>query len=97
MKVFIDDVIENGEVKGKLYIESDERQFVVKEYNGSTTTDKKGKVSEVYKNHGHFTNIDQCVEHIALRIKTKESTATTLLELAEDVKSIKRYIRSKFE
>jgi hypothetical protein len=97
MKVFIDDVIENGEVKGKIYIESDERQFVIKEYNGATTTDKHGKVTEVSKTHGYYANINQCVKHIALRMKVKESTATTLLELAEDVKRIERFIESKFE
>jgi hypothetical protein len=93
MKVFIDNVIVDGEVKGKLYLESDEMQFVLKEYNGKVTVNAKGKEVEQYKTHGYYTNVHFALKHF-LKMKIMGSTATTLRELQEDIESIRRYIES---
>lgn len=96
MKVFIDDVIADGEVKGKLFLESDERQFILKEYTGNFTTDAKGVQREQFNSRGYYPNIQSALRHF-LKMKIKESTATTLQELATDFESISRYIESKFD
>lgn len=83
MKVHIED---------NLYLESDEYQFVIKEYTGKL--DKNNK--ELFKVHGYFSSIQHAMKHF-LKMKVKKSTAKTLLELVEDIKNIEKYIESKFE
>lgn len=75
------------QIEGKLYIESDDRQFVIKEYNGKF--DDKGK--ELFKTVGYYTSVKDCLTRF-LTLKIKESTAATLTELREDIIRVERYI-----
>lgn len=96
MKIHIDDTFDNeGKLKGSIYIESDALQFIIKEYTGKISTDKKtGAETDQYNTLGYYTNVKSCMKHI-LTMKIKESTASTLSELLEDVKRIEQYIESK--
>jgi hypothetical protein len=82
------------QIEGNLYIESDALQFIIKEYTGKVSTDKEGKETELYNIHGYYTNVQSCIKRL-VTMKIKESTASTLSELLEDVKRIEQYIESK--
>ena len=91
MKVFVEDVIVNGEFKGKMYIESDSMNYMINIYNGKVSD----KGVEAYTNKGgYFATLNQVVKQL-VNIKVKESTATTLSELVQDMKRIESYIESK--
>lgn len=91
MKVFIEDVIADGEVKGKLYLESDSLNFMIREYNGSVN--EKGV--EAYKNHGYFSSVVFALNYL-IEFNVKKSTAQTLTELRNDIKKIESIISSEF-
>lgn len=93
MKVFIDEVYgENGDVKGKLFIESDEYQYLLREYNGKT--DATGR--ELYKSLGYFPTIESALNKL-VTMKLKQSTSQDLREVIREVAEIKEYIHSKVE
>lgn len=75
------------QIEGNYYLESDERQFVIKEYTGKV--DEKGV--ELFKTHGYYTKLNSCLKRY-LTLKIKESTATNLTELREEIKRIEKYI-----
>lgn len=77
-------------IEGSIFLESDEMQFVVKEYSGKT--DKDGR--EIYKTLGYFGSIASAIRFL-VKLKLMRSTAATLQELAEDVKRIEQCIESK--
>jgi hypothetical protein len=77
-------------IEGSLYLESDEMQFILKEYTGAT--DKNGR--ELYKTLGYFPDIRSAVKFL-LKRKIMQSTATTLKELLQEVESIHRDIESR--
>lgn len=77
-------------IEGNLFLESDERQFIIKEYTGKM--DDKGK--ELFKAHGYYPTISLAMKSF-VSMKIKQSTASTLSELIEDVKRIDLYIKSK--
>ncbi|GIP55926.1 hypothetical protein [Paenibacillus vini] len=78
------------QIEGQLYLESDERQFVIKQYNGKV--DDKGK--ELFQAKGYFSSIEGAIKHL-VKMKLMESTSTTLGELLREIESIKGYIESK--
>ncbi|SFE42500.1 hypothetical protein SAMN04487969_102456 [Paenibacillus algorifonticola] len=90
MKVFIGETIADGEVKGKLFLESDSMQFIIREYNGKVS--EKGV--EISKNIGYFTDIKSALNRL-IRIKIMQSEATTLTGLHEDIARIEADIESK--
>lgn len=90
MKVFIDNIIIDGQDKGELYIDSDERNYMVNVYNGKT--DKQGKA--VFTNKGYYTTLASAAKEI-VKMEIHRSTASTLHELIRDVERIERYIESK--
>lgn len=92
MKLFIEDYTVDGEEKGKLYLESDPMQYMLKLYNGKT--DDKG--NELSKTLGYFKTLEGASNHL-LRMKIHESTAETLGELVSGLEDIRTYIRSKLE
>lgn len=81
-------------IENNLYIESDSMQFIIKEYTGKQTVGEGGKVTESYKTHGYYSDVQSCLNRI-VKMKVMESTATTLSELLEEVKGIRQYIESK--
>lgn len=93
MKVFIDQVVVNGEIKGDLYIESDSMQYMINLHTGARTDDK-GKVTDVYTNKGYYGTLAQAVKGI-VKMKIAESQATTLSQLIADIAYIESYIDSK--
>jgi molybdopterin/thiamine biosynthesis adenylyltransferase len=78
------------QIENNLFLESDERQFILKEYSGKK--DKDGK--ETFKILGFFGTAQQALKAFA-RMKIKQSTAVTLSELVLDVNRIEEYISSK--
>ncbi|MHA7967733.1 hypothetical protein ACX93W_26830 [Paenibacillus sp. CAU 1782] len=93
MKVFIDNVLdENGDIKGRLCLESDSMQFIIREYNGKL--DASGK--EISKTHGYFPNVSFAL-HKVIKMKIMKSTATTLQELREDIRKIEERICREFD
>lgn len=76
-------------IEGDLYLESDDIQFIIKEYTGKT--DATGR--ELYKTHGYFPSVQSAVKHL-VKMKVMRSTAQTLSELHQDVLRIEQYIES---
>ncbi len=89
MKVKIEDIYANGEFKGTLYVESDERQYMLNEYNGNL--DKEGRAT--YRTHGYYPSVESALQKV-LKLRISKSTATTLHELIADVESIREEIRT---
>lgn len=79
-------------IEKNIYLESDDRQFIIKEYTGKT--DKNG--TELFITHGYFSSIKSALKHL-VKMKIKESTATTLKELIDDINKIHLYIESKIK
>jgi len=73
-----------------LFIESDPLQFIVKEY--PLRKDGKGSGKPII--HGYFTNLESALKKV-IKMKVKESTATTLQGLVTDIKRIEEYIHSR--
>jgi len=78
------------QIEDNLYLESDERSFVIKEYTGKQ--DDKGK--DLFKTYGYFPTIQQAVKKL-VQMKIKQTNAVTLLELVADIERIEQYIESK--
>lgn len=78
------------QVEDNLFIESDPYNFIVKEYTQRKDGTGEGKTIV----HGYFSKLEFAVKHI-IKMKVKESTATTLEELLRDLKRIEEYIHSK--
>lgn len=88
MKVLIDDVIIDGELKGKIFIESDSIEYRVTKIVVRT---KDGVDTGSTQVLGHFVNLESCVKYL-VNMKIKESTATNLAELVQELKIIKASI-----
>ncbi|MFC5528421.1 hypothetical protein [Cohnella yongneupensis] len=76
-------------IEGNLYLESDERQFVLKEYTGGTNKDG----NELYKTIAYLTDIQHAFRYI-LRQKIKETTASNVKELIADLQRIESWLHS---
>jgi hypothetical protein len=76
-------------VEGNLYIESDERQFILKNYTGK----KDAKDNELFKAIGYFGTLNQVAKKL-IDMKIKESTATTLKELVADLERIEAEVNA---
>ena len=79
-------------IEGNMYLESDEYQFILKEYTGNK--DKQGR--ELYKTHGYFGKLEQALNKL-VKMKIKESKSTTLKELLKEIKELKQYFREKID
>lgn len=82
------------QVEDNLFIESDGIQYILKEYSGTTYTNKDGKEIENFKALGYYGTINQVVKSL-LQMKVKQTTATYLQELIADVEKIKKDIDDK--
>jgi predicted Rossmann-fold nucleotide-binding protein len=74
-------------IKDSLYVESDERQFIIKEYNGKQ--DKQS--NDIYKVHGYFGSMVQVVKHL-IKMEVMKSEAKNLSELVADINRIEKQI-----
>lgn len=83
-------------VDGSLYIESDEYQFILREYTGAISKPtKEGEEGRpVYRTLGYYTSVEGALNKV-LTMKIKQSTASNLRELIYDVGEIRKEIRSK--
>lgn len=83
------------QVEGNLYIESDEYQFILKEYTGAISKPaKEGEEGRpVYNTKGYFPTVESAMSKV-LTMKLKQSTAQTLHELIADVERIREEIRT---
>lgn len=77
------------QVEDKLFIESDGMQFILKEYSGKTTTDKKGNEIEVYKTLGYFSSLKHVVRYL-IKKDCLESTVTTFSQLFNELNRIEK-------
>jgi hypothetical protein len=77
-------------VEDKLFIESDDMQFVLKKYSGNF--DKKTE-KETYKVLGYFSTLKQAVKHL-IKLQCMESTAETFEQLFDDLDRIENKIDS---
>lgn len=75
------------QIEDKLYIESDDRQFIVKQYSGKFDKEE----NETFKVLGYFGKLSQAAEHL-VKLEIFKSTATSLKELLIDIKRIEQRI-----
>lgn len=95
MKIFIDDVRDDeGEVKAKLYIESDSYGYQVKRYNGTRFDEKSQKEVDITTTLANYSTVSGCCKFI-INMMIKDSEATNLSELLQDIKRIEEFIESK--
>lgn len=83
-------------IEDNLYLESDAYQYILREYSGKTYTDKDGKEREGSRVLGYYGTVQQAIESL-VQMKLRESTATTLTELKEDLEKIRQFIKSKVD
>lgn len=79
-------------IEGNLYVESDNYQFILKEYTGKT--DDEGK--ELFKVHGYFSRLENLLNKL-VRMKIKETNAKTLKELLKEIQDLKTYFKNKID
>lgn len=82
------------QIEENLYLESDPYQYLLKQYSGKTYTNEKGEEREGYQVIGYYGKIGQAINAL-IDFKLKQSTATTLKELLNEVKEIKNDINEK--
>jgi hypothetical protein len=75
------------QVENKIFIESDEKQFILKEYTGKF--DDKG--NELYKTFGYFGSVNQALKHV-VKLKIMKSEAANVKELIAYVERIEKWI-----
>lgn len=75
------------QVEDKIFIESDDMQYILKRYTGKF--DKNDK--ESYKVLGYFNTIQQIVKHL-MKMEVMKSTASDLKELLADIERIENRI-----
>lgn len=98
MKVLIEtmtEIVNETSVEKSIYLESDSLQFILKKYNGKVSVSKEGKESDQYETLGYYTNIHSALGAI-MKMKIKDSTATNLQELIEDIRRIEGGINRMF-
>lgn len=82
-------------IEGDLYLESDTMQFIIKEYTGAVSVDKKtGKETEIYNTHGYFTSIESACKYL-VKMKLMQSTAGNLTEFLQDFRTLDQWIRAQ--
>jgi hypothetical protein len=75
------------QVEDKIFIESDERQFILKESTGKF--DDKGNA--LYKNLGYFATVNQALKHF-VKLNIMKSEAKNVSELITDIERIENNI-----
>jgi hypothetical protein len=72
------------QIEDKLFIESDDMQFIIKKYSGNF--DKKTE-KETYKTLGYFPSLKQAVKHL-IKLQCMESTVTTFQQMFDELDRI---------
>lgn len=80
-------------IEGNLYLESDERQYILVEYSIAKSGKNEGE--PVGRNLSYHPTIESAIRSFANR-KIKESTAQTLSEFTQELRKINEYIRGLF-
>lgn len=93
MRTFIDHIVVGDETR-ELYIESDNMQFILREYY--TIKDGKNEGKEASNLIGYYPSIVSALRRV-LTIKVKESTAANLGELIQDMKRIEQRFEELFQ
>lgn len=85
-------------IEGGFYIESDEREFTLKEYSGKIGKPAKGETEgkATYKVHGYFPDVQGAAQKF-LKIKIGSSQAENLKQLIAEVEAIRADIREKID
>lgn len=76
-------------VEGNIYITSDKHNFIVEEETMKQDGSGKGKTVV----HGYFSSLSSVAKFL-VKMKVKQSTATTLQELVRDMKRIEEQINT---
>lgn len=74
------------QVEDKLFIESDDMQFMIKKYSGNI--DQKTQ-KETYKVLGYFSSLKQAVKHL-IKLECMESTVTTFQQMFDELERIEK-------
>ncbi|MCM3488812.1 hypothetical protein M3689_05765 [Alkalihalophilus marmarensis] len=80
------------QIEGNLYLESDSRQFIIKEY--SNKQDENG--NELFKVKGYFGTLSAAINKLVV-MEICKSEASTLKELAADLNWIQKNINELLE
>lgn len=72
------------QVEDKLFIESDDMQFMIKKYSGKI--DEKTQ-KETYKVLGYYSSLKQAVKHL-IKLECMESTVTTFQQMFDELERI---------
>ena len=74
------------QIEGKLYLESDGTQYILREYTGRTQF-KDGKEYEHFITKGYFSSIEGALKKL-VKMKIMDSTAADLKSLLQEIKEI---------
>lgn len=83
------------EIEKDLFLESDERQFILRKY-GKESVNDKGEITRSYTPLGHYGSVEGALRGY-LKRATRQSNATSFKELVEDVKRVEAKIDSILE
>lgn len=85
------------QIEDKLFIESDENQFMLRKYTGTINVDKKtGKETEAFISLGYYTTLQGVIKKV-IQMKLARSEATTLKEVLQEVRRVEREIKALME
>lgn len=81
------------QIKDRVYLESDEMQFVIKRYN-EKPNEKTGELGSAIM--GYYPKVEQALNAI-VNMLIRQSDATTFEQLVADVAEIRALIASKID
>lgn len=81
-------------IENNLYIESDERQYILKQYGKPYTDKKTGELVTPSTNIGYYMTVQQALRGV-VQMKVKECTATDLKGLIQHVQSVEEWVKEK--
>lgn len=81
------------QIKDRLYLESDDMQFVIKRYN-ETPNPKNGELGSTAI--GYYPRVEQAMNAV-VNLLIRQSDATTFEKLVSDVADIRAMIASKID
>lgn len=78
----------NIQLEKGIILQSDESQFTLRKENG---VDKNGDTT--YRTLGYYSDLEQSLQGY-LKYKTRTSDATTLQQVLNEIKTLKKYIKN---
>ena len=92
-----------GDERGVIYMEIEIGKYIITSDSLCVTLNEKKKIekgenkgNEYLSAIGYFNTVESCLEEI-LQLKIKESQATSIKELLDEIKEISKFIREQFK